>query len=57
MTNFMHVHLNEIGIPTVLETSVVQIESLLFKSSQMLFLGYKINLKSNKVFIVLYSLV
>ena len=29
MTNLTHTHINEIGIPTVLESSIVQIESSL----------------------------
>ena len=31
MTNLTHAHMNEIGIPTVLESSVVQIEMLLIR--------------------------
>ena len=30
MTNLTHTHMNKIGIPTVLESSAVQIESSLF---------------------------
>ena len=29
MTNLMHAYMNEIGIPTALESSIVQIHSLL----------------------------